>query len=585
MKRFIVILSVVLFGFSAACLPVGEVHAQQQDLKRQYKHARMLFDNKEYSLAMEAFKPLIVYDKENPSPEYSSFYYGVSAYELGYKAVAKDMFVQIRTLYPAWDQLSEVNYWLARIYFDQHEYFQGMNVLRDITDYKFVEDISMMKRHFLAEIKDPEVLRMASEEFPADPEVIRQLATSLALEAYRPSSRHVFDSLLMRYNFRREDFNINEGPVSVKKDRYTVSLLFPFMSNTLVAKPNTQFPNQSVLEMYNGMRMAVDSLEKRGVHIDLRSYDTERDLASLKKILEAPELKNSDLIVGPLFTDEIRPVQEFSTENQVAMINPISNSADFFRDSEYAMLYQPSHQTMGDRAAEVMNTAIRKKNVIVYFGDAPKDSVMAFSFMKKAQDLGLKVVLAEEHRKETSAKILATLATPTEYDDFKNPTQFTLKLDSIGGIYVASDNPLIYSKVSSSLSTRGDSIVVIGSEQWISPDNSTVNFDNLERIHALFASGNFVSTKNPHFLDFKKKFIAKHGEYPGFYARLGYEFMLFVGGALKDHGTYFQQGLSEKGFYKAWMYEGYDYTSGKDNGYIPFVYFRNGELTVFNVKR
>lgn len=576
MKRSIVILFLVFFTLSA-------VHAQ--DLKRQYKHARTLFDNKDYALAMEAFKPLIVYDKDNPSPEYSSFYYGVSAYELGYKAVAKDMFLQIRNLYPNWDQLGEVNYWLARIYFDQREYFQGMHVLNEITDYRLTEDLSLMKRHFLSEIKDPEILRMVSEEFPADPEVIRQLAAMLALEAYKPSSRRSFDSLAMIYNLRQEDFSFNEGPVSVKKDKYTVSLLFPFMANTLAPAPNPQFPNQSVLEMYQGMMMAVDSLKTFGVNIELRSYDTERDQTALKKILESPELKNSDLIVGPLFNDQWKIVHDFSVENQVVMINPISNYSDYFRDNQYAMLYQPSLQTMGDRAAEVLNSAIRNKNVIVYFGDTPKDSVMAFSFMKKATELGMKIVLAEEHRKETAAKILTTLASPTEYDDFKNPIQFTMKLDSIGGIYVASDNPLIYSKVTSSLTMRGDSVVLVGSESWIAPGNSTVNFENLERIHALIASGNFTSSKNPWFIDFRKKFLAKHAEYPGMYARLGFEFMMFVGYAMKDYGTYFQQGLAEKGFYKAWMYEGYDFTSQHDNGYVPFVYFKNGELTVFNTKR
>src|SRR5689334_18219877 len=98
MKRSILILSIILFAFSVS-------HAQ--DLKRQYKHARMLFDNKEWALAMEAFKPLIVYDKDNPSVEYSSFYYGVCAYELTYKSVAKDMFLQLRNLYPNWDQMPE----------------------------------------------------------------------------------------------------------------------------------------------------------------------------------------------------------------------------------------------------------------------------------------------------------------------------------------------------------------------------------------------------------------------------------------------------------------------------------------------
>jgi hypothetical protein len=180
---------------------------------------------------------------------------------------------------------------------------------------------------------------------------------------------------------------------------------------------------------------------------------------------------------------------------------------------------------------------------------------------------------------------LTTLATPTEYDEFKNPVQFTLELDSIGGIYVASDNPLIYSKVTSSLTARGDSIVLIGSENWISPEHSTVNLENLERIHALLAAGNYTSSGNAWFIDFRRRYLAEHGEYPGFYARLGYEFMWFVGQSMKDYGTYFQQGLAEKGFWKGWLYEGYDFSSGVDNGYVPFVYFRGGELNVFNRRR
>lgn len=557
---------------------------QGQDLKRQYKHARQLFDSKEYALAMEAFKPLIVYDKDNPSPEYSSFYFGAAAYQLGYKAVAKDMFLQIRNLYPTWDQLPEVNYWLARIYFDQHEYFQGMHVLHEISDYKFHEDVALMKRHFLAEIRDAETLRMASEEYPTDVEVARAWAAQLALQAFKPSVRKTFDSLLLIHNFRLEEFFINEGPTTVKKDRYVVSLLFPFMSNTLIPTPNAERPNQSVLEMYQGIRMAVDTLEKTGVHIDLRSYDTERDLTIVKRLLESPELKNSDLIVGPLFTDQAKMVAEFSMGNQINMINPVSNTVEFIKDNPHALLFQPSHATMGEKAAEVLNAAIRNKNIIVYFGDAPKDSVMAFSFMKKALDLGLHIVLAEEHRRETAAKILTTLSTPTEYDDFKNPTQFTLKLDSIGGIYVASDNPLIYSKVSSSLSARRDSIVVIGSEAWIAPENAS-SYDNLERIHVLLAASNFTAPRNPVFLDFRKKFLLKHGEFPGQYARLGYEFMWFVGHAMRDYGTYFQAGLAERQYYNGWMYPGYDFTSQRDNQYVPFVYFKEGELTLFNPKK
>jgi hypothetical protein len=338
-----------------------------------------------------------------------------------------------------------------------------------------------------------------------------------------------------------------------------------------------------VLDMYNGMRLAVDTLATFGINIELRSYDTERNnLAAVKKILEAPELKNSDLLVGPLFNEETRLVQQFSAENRIMMINPVSNSLDYVKDNPFAYLFQSSHQTIGERSAEIAYEATKNKNCIVYFGDTPKDSIMAFSFMKRATELGLNIVLAEEHRKESAGKILTTLATPTEFDEYKNPKQFSLALDSIGSIYVASDNALIYSKVNSSMTARGDSVVVIGGENWISPENTAVNFENYERLHILLAAGNFSSLRNPYYENFLRTYMTRHGTYPTFYARLGYEFMLFVGHTLHNHGTYFTPGLDQKGFFKAYMYEGYDYTGKRDNQYVPFVYFRNGELTVFN---
>lgn len=84
------------------------------------------FDGARYSEAMESFKPLTVYDQENPFPEYASFYYALSAQRLGYASVAKDMLLQIKKLYPNWDQMNEVNYWLSKIYFDFGEYFQAL---------------------------------------------------------------------------------------------------------------------------------------------------------------------------------------------------------------------------------------------------------------------------------------------------------------------------------------------------------------------------------------------------------------------------------------------------------------------------
>lgn len=563
-----------------ALLPI---ETSAQDFRRLYRNAKELFDDKQFNLAMEAFKPLIVYDRNNPYAEYASFYYAVSAHEQGYAAVAKDMFLQVRRLYPDWEQRAEVNYWLAKLYFDQREYFQGLLMLREITQPEWQSDLASLKRHYFSSLDDAETLRMMLEEYPSDTEAARALARCLAREAHQPHVLAQFDSLVSAYQFERSDFNLNHGPVSVKKDKYVVSLLLPFLANTLEPTPAPKV-NQQILELYNGIRMAHDTLTAQGINIDLRLYDTERSEDKLKEILGSEELKDSDLLVGPIFT-EVNAVREFSIANRIGMVSPGSNNSDFVGDNPFGLLFQPSFETIGRRAAELVATQVRNKNCIVYFGDAVRDSIQAFNFMLRAKELGINIVLAEEHRRETAGAIITTLTTPTEFDEFKNATQYTLKRDSIGTIYVASDNPLIYSKVNSSVTTRGDSIIVVGSEGWISPENTSINLENYERMGVILAAPRFYSDHSPSFNAFRRAYLIRYGVYPSTSAISGYEFMHFIGKALATHGTYFQPGLSAQGFVPGTIYQGYDYTGAQDNQYVPFIQFQNGQLVVVNSRR
>src|SRR3954468_1877118 len=95
----------------------------QVDFKQQYLNGKSFFKEGKYNLAMETFKKVIPYDQNNPYSEYASFYYAASAYNQGYASVAKDQFNQIKNLYPKWDKMEEVNFWLAKILFDNKDYF------------------------------------------------------------------------------------------------------------------------------------------------------------------------------------------------------------------------------------------------------------------------------------------------------------------------------------------------------------------------------------------------------------------------------------------------------------------------------
>src|SRR5258707_2027024 len=76
-----------------------------QDFKKQFKQAKELFADEKYSAAMDAFRPLTIYDKANPYPEYASFYYALSAQKLSFNTGAKEMCLQTENIYPESDRL------------------------------------------------------------------------------------------------------------------------------------------------------------------------------------------------------------------------------------------------------------------------------------------------------------------------------------------------------------------------------------------------------------------------------------------------------------------------------------------------
>lgn len=553
---------------------------EAQDFKRQYKNAKDFYLEGKYNLAMESFKPLLSYDKNNPYTEYACFYYAQAAVRQNYRAVAKDMLLQIKRLYPAWDQMNEVNYWLAKVYFDQREYFQAMHVLKEVKQEDFIEteEIGRLKRNYLFQITDPEILRMMWEDYPQDADVGKSLAQAIGRQPNLKQDKVLFDSVISYFRLSREQYVAATALPTIVKDAYNVSVLFPFLASTLDPSPNKK-QNQPILDMYEGMRMANDTLQKKGTHINLLAYDTERNPDVIKRLLESEELKNTDLIVGPVFREEFKVVQQFSEKHHINIINPVTNYSEFTGQNRYALLYQPSLETLGAKPAELLAARTRNKKCMVFYGEFPKDSIMAANFFQRARELGLEVVWSEQFRKETAERIIAILNRPTEFDEFKNPKQFSMKLDSIGSIFVASDNALIYTKVISSVEARGDSILIVGSEAWL--DNSSVDLSKYEKLNVMFSAPNYTPLRQPTFMDFRKKFIKSHGSYPPEYMnyhKMGFDFMMFIGQALKKYGVFFQEGLVKDGMLPGWFSKGYRLSPNRDNQEVPFVYFHRGEL-------
>lgn len=555
----------------------------QANYQQDYKNAKLLFKEGKYNLAMESFKKLIPYDQANEFSNYASFYYAVSAYHQKYYSVSKDMLHQIKTLYPKWEKMEEVNYWLALNHFQEGNLFQGMKMMQELKEKKLREDAQPAVHYFVASVRDAETLRMLLEEYPKEKIIAQQLASVLSKNRLLAEERTELEKLISQYDLKRSDY-LTDATTSIFKDTYSVAVLFPFVVNRLDYSPSKK-PNQFVLDMYQGMVLANDTLAQQGINISLRAYDTERSKDKLKSILETEELKNADLIIGPLLREDNALIQEFSRMYKVNAINPLANDSELIKENPYGFLFQPSYETLGIKSAHFLaSDSVRSRmKCLVFYGSSVRDSVLAWNFIENAEEAGIKVILKQEVFKEQSNQITEILATPTEFDEWKAPIQFTIPRDSIGAIFVATDDPVIYTKVVSAVEMRKDNTLIIGSESWL--ESGSIDLGKFQSMNFVLYAPRYIGTRNAYYQGFVRQYIKKHGRTPSSlsanYASAGYELMMMAGYALRKYGVPIQAGLTTE-IQPGYLMQETDFRDNSSNQTVPFVRFIEGSLEIIH---
>ena len=80
-----------------------------------------------------------------------------------------------------------------------------------------------------------------------------------------------------------------------------------------------------MVEYYEGFLLAVDSLKKQGININLHVFDTGERTTSIESILTKPELKQMDIIFGPGHAEHVNAFSNFAKENDIRLVVPFTS--------------------------------------------------------------------------------------------------------------------------------------------------------------------------------------------------------------------------------------------------------------------
>lgn len=178
-------------------------------------------------------------------------------------------------------------------------------------------------------------------------------------------------------------FAISNRPTGVEGRKVKAAVVLPFGLDGHLPE------SARMLEFYQGVLIAVDTLKKQGYSVDLHVYDSGAEGSSIRHILEDPVLKTVDLIIGGCYWGHIKQLSDFSKEHRIRMILPFSSN-DFFvsNNPELYMVNSPQPQLypiVQDRFATYFPEAQ------VFFLDTNQDKED-----KRAFIYGLKQFLAKQ---------------------------------------------------------------------------------------------------------------------------------------------------------------------------------------------
>ncbi len=131
-----------------------------------------------------------------------------------------------------------------------------------------------------------------------------------------------------------------------KKKEYKWILLLPFgankvdeivVENMINTQENFPIISSMMIDFYKGIEYALDSMRTDSFNVRFLSLDmNEQDSLKIIQMMNTPEYKNADVVVGPVFSSLIKVEQYTSLEKKFHIIPFVSQNKFLFAHPEYS---------------------------------------------------------------------------------------------------------------------------------------------------------------------------------------------------------------------------------------------------------
>lgn len=130
--------------------------------------------------------------------------------------------------------------------------------------------------------------------------------------------------------------------------------------------------SHNFIRFYQGVLLAVDSLQKEGLSIDLHVFDTERKLDKVQRVLGGIQYTDLDFIIGPVYQNTFSLVADFAQKRGIPIISPLSPKNTLLKTNPFVIQLNTTIESICGRISDYVSADFDMKNLIVVHPDRYK---------------------------------------------------------------------------------------------------------------------------------------------------------------------------------------------------------------------
>jgi hypothetical protein len=185
----------------------------------------------------------------------------------------------------------------------------------------------------------------------------------------------------------------------IEAQEMVISLLMPFELGTFnyqTASLKDLDKAKIAIDFYQGFKMALDSVAKTAiVNYKLQVYDSKDDPSKLGDLASKAGVKNSDLIVGPVFPSGIKTFATYSKAMKKPVVSPLAASDPDIFNNPYLITINNSIDLHALKAVSFIKNQLKPKKVILVRSGQVDEYKYAVPFKKGMDSLVKGITFAE----------------------------------------------------------------------------------------------------------------------------------------------------------------------------------------------